>query len=147
MTTLTQLLKISGSRFAETGPFRLNNDCINDLLERFDDCPEDLIDFQQSDWVNLCECYTYDLLNRWNQQERSITALWNDYCEAIGASSTIHALEGECDSFEDGDDMNAAIVNHAMTWGARDILRDIAQYAYEHPELGGQLWESFRRAS
>ena len=147
MTTLTQLLKISGSRFAETGPSRLNNDCINDLLDRFDDCPEGLIDFQRSDWVNLCECYTYDLLNRWNQQERSIMALWDEYCEAIGATSTIHALEGECDSFEDGDDMNAAIVNHAMTWGASEILRDIAQYADEHPELGGQLWESFRRAS
>jgi len=147
MTTLTQLLNIAGSRYTETGPFRFRNDCIDDLLDRFDDCPEALLDFQHSDWVNLCECYTADLLKRWNQQSNGITALWNEYCEAIGASSSVHALEGECDSFEDGDDMNAAIVNHAMTWGANQMLRDIAQHADDHPELGGPLWQSFRNAA
>ena len=73
----------------------------------------------------MCECYTYQALERWNTQEESVMALFNDYCEAIGATSTIQALEGECDGFEDGDDMNAAIVNHAMTWGAFQLAMEI----------------------
>ncbi len=145
MTTLTQLLQISGSTWVATDSDRSNNDCINDIIERFDDCPEALIDFERSDWVNMAECYTYQSLERWNRQEDSVRALWDSYCEAIGASSTIHALEGVCDGFEDGDDMNAAIVNLAMTWGCLELLQDVACYASEHTELGGQLWENFRQ--
>ena len=52
-------------------------------------------------------------------------AFFNDYCEAIGATSTLQALEGEADGFEDGDDMNAAIVNHAMTWAAHQLADEI----------------------
>ena len=144
MTTLTQLLTIAESPWLETGWNGSKNDCINDIIERFDDCPDALVDFQRSDWVNLAECYTYDLLQRWNHQEKDVMVLWNAYCEAIGASSTIHALEGVCDSFEDGDDMNAAIVNLAMSWGAIDLVADLARYASEHPELGGALWQTFR---
>ena len=56
----------------------------------------------------------------------------------------MQALEGVCDSFEDGDDMNSAIVNLSMTWGALELLQDLARYAYDHSELGGQLWQQFR---
>ena len=125
----------------------MKNDCIDDIIERFDDCPEALIDFDRSDWVNQCEPYTYDLLKRWNHHEDDIKALWDAYCEAIGASSTMQALEGVCDGFEDGDDLNVAIVNLAMTWGALELLRSIASYAYDHDELGGDLWQSFRDAA
>ena len=144
MTTLTQLLTISGSPWVATDAYRLKNDCMDDIIERFDDCPEALIDFERSDWVNQCECYTYQSLERWNKHESDIKALWDAYVDAIGATSTIAALEGVCDSFEDGDDMNAAIVNLAMTWGALELLQDVARYAYEHTELGGQLWQTFR---
>lgn len=148
MTTLTQLLTIAGSRWVETGWDAPKNRCIDDIIERFDDEPTSLLDFQHSDWVNMCECYTYQALERWNKQERDITALWDDYCEAIGATSTIHALEGECDGFADGDDMNAAIVNHAMTWGANELLRDVAQFAYEHRDTHcGPLWAAFASAA
>lgn len=123
--TLTELLKDAGSRWVETDWSAPENSCIDDIIERFDDCPEGLQDFDHSDWVNLCECYTHQLLRRWDNQQDGIRALFNDYCEAIGATSTLHALEGECDSFEDGDDLNAAIVNHAMTWGARMLLDEI----------------------
>ena len=142
MTTLTQLLKISGSHWLDT-----DNDCMADIIERFDDCPEELINFDRSDWFNHCEPYTYQSLERWNKHESDIKALWDAYVDAIGATSTIHALEGVCDGFDDGDDMNAAIVNFAMTWGALELLRSIASYAYEHTELGGQLWQSFRDAA
>lgn len=144
MTTLTQLLKISGSHWVDTGSDRIKNDCMDDIIERFDDCPEALIDFERSDWVNMAECYTYQLLERWNQQEDSVKALWDAYVDAIGATSTMEALEGVSDGFEDGDDMNTAIVNLAMTWGCLELLQDVARYAYEHTELGGKLWQAFR---
>lgn len=124
-TTLREMLKAAGSRWAETDWTAPSNDAIDDIIERFDDCPEALKDFFTSDWVNLAEPYIHQLLRRWNQQEESIRALFDDYCDAIGATSALHALEGECDSFEDGDDMNAAIVNHAMTWGATELAREL----------------------
>ena len=125
MATLTELLTAADSQWVRKDWARPQNDCIDDIIERFDDCPEGLQDFDRSDWVNLCECYTYQLLDRWNKQEESVMALFNDYCDAIGATSTIHALEGEADGFGDGDDMNAAIVNHAMTWAARQLADEI----------------------
>ena len=144
MTTLTQLLTISGSPWIATDEYRLNNDCMDDIIERFDDCPEALIDFERSDWVNMAECYTYQLLERWNKHEPDIKALWDGYVDAIGATSTMEALEGVYRGFDDGDDMTAAITNLAMTWGALELLQDVARYASEHEELGGQLWETFR---
>ena len=125
MATLTELLTAADSQWVRKDWARPQNDCIDDIIERFDDCPEGLQDFDRSDWVNLCECYTYQLLDRWNKQEQSVMALFNDYCEAIGATSTLQALEGEADRFEDGDDMNAAIVNHAMTWAAHRLADEI----------------------
>ena len=124
--TLRDLLAAAGSRWVDTDWTAPKNRAIDDIIDRFDDCPEALRDFYSSDWVNLAECYTHQLLRRWNQQEDDIRALFDDYCEAIGATSTLQALEGECDSFEDGDDMNAAIVNHAMTWGALELAREIS---------------------
>ena len=125
MATLTELLTKADSQWVRKDWARPQNECIDDIIERFDDCPEGLQDFDRSDWVNLCECYTYQLLDRWNKQEQSVMALFNEYCEAIGATSTLQALEGEADGFEDGDDMNAAIVNNAMTWAARQLADEI----------------------
>ncbi len=144
MTTLTQLLKISDSRWVDADWSAPKSNCIDDIIQRFDDCPEALIDFQCSDWVNMAECYTYQLLERWNKQEKDVAALWDAYCEAIGATSSMEALEGVSDGFYDGDCMTAAIVNLAMTWGALDLVSDIANHAADHTELGGQLWQSFR---
>ena len=144
MTTLTQLLTISGSRWMDKDWSAPKNNCITDIIERFDDCPKALIDFEHSDWVNLCEWYTYQSLERWNKQEPDVRVLWDGYVDAIGATSTMEALEGVCASFDDGDDMNVVIVNLAMTWGALELLQDVARYAYDHTELGGQLWEAFR---
>lgn len=122
--TLRQLLQDAGSRWVQTDWMdRTENEAIDDIIERFDDCPESLQDFDRSDWVNLAECYTRDLLRRWDQQEDSIKALFDDYCEAIGATSTLEALEGQ--TIEDPDDMAAAMVNVAMTHGARLLLDEL----------------------
>ena len=120
---------------------------MDEIIERFDDCPEALIDFERSDWVNMCECYNYQLLERWNKHESDIKALWDGYVAAIGATSTMEALEGVCDGFDDGDDMNIAITNLGMTWATLELLQDVERYACDHPELGGQLWQLFRDAA
>jgi hypothetical protein len=122
-TTLRDLLEAAGSRWVRTDWTAPYNEAVSDLIDRFDDCPEGLRDFYTSDWVNLCECYTYQLLRRWDQQQDAIRALFDDYCEAIGATSTLEALEGE--TIEDGDDLNAAIVNRAMSWAALELCREL----------------------
>ncbi len=145
MTTLTQLLEITGHPIVATAwDERINNRCLDDIIERFDDSWDGLLNFERSDWVNLCECYTYQLLERWQHQEEDVMTLFNEYCEAIGATSSVHALEGECHGWDDGDDMNAAIVNHAMTWGASELLRHLSQWAEEHKTHEGPVWETLR---
>ena len=147
MTTLTQLLQITDHPCVRTGHFeRIDNRCYEAIIDRFDDCWDGLIDFERSDWVNLCEPYTSDLLARWNNDERDIMAIWDMYCDAIGASSSIHALEGECDGWADGDDMNCAIVNHAMTFAGSELLRHLACWADEHSSShDGPIWDELRR--
>ena len=125
---LKQLIAESSSQWAalargEATWTDSQNSCVEDILDRFDDCPESLKDFDRSDWVNMAECYTSDLLNRWDKQREDIDSLFDDYCSAIGATSTLEALEGE--TIEDPEDMAAAIVNHAMTWAAQCLARDL----------------------
>ena len=121
--TLTAQLQAVGSVWVGTAWNDLHNESVSDLIERFDDDPEALQNFETSDWVNLAECYTHDLLKRWENQRDSIWALFEAYCDVIGAKSTLEALEGE--TIEDPEDMAAAIVNRAMSWAALELLREI----------------------
>lgn len=121
--SLTAQLQAVGSRWIRTDYEAPNNSAVFDLIDRYDEDPEALQNFETSDWVNLDECYTRDLLNRWETQRADIWALFEAYCDAIGATSTLQALEGE--TIEDPEDMAAAIVNRAMTWAALELLRDI----------------------
>ena len=126
--TLTAQLQAAGSVWVGTAWNDLQNESVSDLIERFDDDPEALRNFEISDWVNLAECYTHDLLKRWENQRDSIWALFEAYVEAIGATSTLEALEGE--TIEDPEDMTAAIVNRAMSWAALELLREINPERY-----------------
>lgn len=121
--TLTAQLQAVGSQWVQTGWEAPNNKAVADLISRYDDEPDGLRNYETSDWVNLNECYTNDLLNRWGNQRDDIWALFEAYVEAIGATSTLEALEGE--TIEDPEDMAAAIVNRAMTWAALELLREI----------------------
>ena len=146
MTTLTQLLEITGHPVTKRAwDERIDNRCYEAIIDRFDDCWGGLIDFERSDWVNLCEPYTSDLLARWQNDERDVMEMWVSYCEAIGATSSIQALEGECDRWADGDDMNCAIVNHSMTWAAGELLRHLTAWADEHTDHEGPIWDELRR--
>jgi hypothetical protein len=121
--TLTAQLQAVGSRWVRTDYEAPNNDAMADLISRYDDSPEGLQNFETSDWVNLDEPYTADLLERWISQRADIWALFEAYVEAIGATSTLEALEGE--TIEDPEDMAAAIVNRAMSWAALELLREL----------------------
>jgi hypothetical protein len=126
--TLTAQLQAVGSRWIRTDYEAPNNEAVADLIARYDDAPDGLQNYETSDWVNLDECYTFDLLKRWENQRADIWALFEAYVEAIGATSTLEALEGE--TIEDPEDMAAAIVNRAMSWAALELLREINPERY-----------------
>ena len=126
--TLSQLLTDAGSRWApmargEETWTDLRNDAIRDLIARYEDDPEALLNYENSDWVNLDECYTYQLIERYKTQEDDIKALFSDYCDCAGYTSALEALEGE--TIEDPEDMMAAMVNRAMTWAALELMREV----------------------
>lgn len=71
--TLSQLLTDAGSRWAPMARGGetyedCRNEAVRDLIERYEDDPEALLNFDNSDWVNLNECYNSDLLTRYNTQ-------------------------------------------------------------------------------
>ena len=101
-----------------------SNSCFFDVIERFEDCPEGLADFHQSDWLNLCECYNYQLLERWETKRDDIVEMFEEYKQAFGYSSTLDALENYL--VEDPEDLAVAIVNKAMTYAAQ-VLYDVIQ--------------------
>ncbi len=102
-----------------------SNSCFFDVIEKFEDCPEGLVDFQQSDWMNLCEPYNYQLLDRWETQRDDILEMFEEFKQAFGYASTLDALENSI--VEDPEDMATAMVNCAMTYAAQtlyDVLED-----------------------
>lgn len=128
LSPLAELLTACGSQWAPLARVEAQwednqNEAMADLIERFADCPEALKDFDRSDWVNMCECYTYKLVERYETQTKDIKALFEQYCEAIGATSALEALEGQ--NIEDPEDMMAAMVNLAMSYGAQLLISDL----------------------
>ena len=101
-----------------------SNSCFRTVVARFEDCPEGLKDFYQSDWLNLCECYNYQLLERWEQNRDSIIELFEEFKQANCYGSTLEAVEDSI--IEDPEDLAVAIVNKAMTYAAQ-VLYDVIQ--------------------
>ena len=79
-----------------------------------------LINYQQSDFVNLDMCYTHDLIRFYKDCSAAVLDLVDEYCEAIGATSRLHALEGQ--TIEDPDDLATALVNCGMTYLGGQLL-------------------------
>ena len=96
-----------------------SNNCFIAVIERFEDCPEALIDFSHSDWMNLAEPYNYQLLNRWELHRDDIVEMFSEFLEAYGYNTTLEALEN-C-SIEDPEDLAVQMVNSAMTYAARTL--------------------------
>ena len=64
--------------------------------------------------------YTRDLIRFYDNNEADVLALVDEYCDAIGAISRLHALEGV--TIEDPDDFAAALVNCGMTYLGQQLL-------------------------
>ena len=97
--------------------------CVAALLDRYrlsDPAESGLCNFEQSDWINLDMPYTRDLLRFYDQNESDVLAWCDRACEALGFTSRAQLWESE--TIEDPDDLKASLVNHAMTWCAREAL-------------------------
>ena len=101
-----------------------SNSCFRIVVERFEDCPEGLVDFQQSDWLNMCEPYNYQLLDRWEQNRDAIIELFEEFKQANCYGSTLEAVEDSI--IEDPGDLAIAMTNKAMTYAA-NVLYDVIQ--------------------
>lgn len=98
--------------------------CVDELLERYgDESPDEsgLCNFDRSDWVNEAMPYTSDLLRFYDNNESDVLAWCDRACEAFGFTQRAQLWESE--TIEDPDDLKASLVNHAMTWCAREALR------------------------
>ena len=96
-----------------------SNSCFRTVVARFEDCPEGLVDFQQSDWLNMCEPYNYQLLERWEQNRDAIIELFEEFKQANCYGSTLEAVEDSI--IEDPEDLAVAITNKAMTYAAQTL--------------------------
>ena len=103
--------------------FDADDACVEYFVDRYNDDPEALSNYGTSDFVNIDMCYTRDLLNFYDQNEAEIKQWFEAMCDAYGYTSTLEALQG--DTIDDPDDMKSAMVNHAMTYLARQILSTI----------------------
>ena len=101
-----------------------SNSCFFDVIERFEDCPEGLVDFNHSDWMNLCEPYNYQLLERWETKRDDILEMFEEFKFACGYGSTLEALEN--DLIEEPADMAIQMVNLAMSHAAK-VLFDVLE--------------------
>ena len=97
-----------------------SNNCFAAVIETFEDCPEALADFDTSDWMNLAEPYTYQLLERWTSSRDDILEIFEEFKNAYGFGSTMEAMTYSI--IEDPEDLAVAITNAAMTFAARTLL-------------------------
>ena len=97
--------------------------CIAAMLDRYgDEKPWDggLCNYDRSDWVNCDMPYTRDLIRFYDMHEDDVLAWCDRACEAYGFTQRAQLWESE--TIEDPDDLKASLVNHAMTWCAREAL-------------------------
>lgn len=96
-----------------------DDNCISWFVEHYNNNPEDLCNYDHSDFVNIDMPYTKDLLDFYDRNEESVLYWLDGYCEGLGYSR-MQVIEA--DTIEDPDDLKAAFVNHAMTWCGVTLL-------------------------
>lgn len=79
-----------------------------------------LCNYGHMDFVNNDMCYTRDLLAFYDENEEEILDLVDDYCDACGYTSKLHAFEGQ--DIETPDDFKMALVNCGMTYLGLTLL-------------------------
>ena len=98
----------------EKNDWDTDDDCVSWFVDRYNDCKEDLCNYDRSDFVNNDMCYTRDLLNFYRNNEESVLSWCDQLCDAYGYTSRLQLLEGQ--TVEDPDDFATGLVNAAMTY-------------------------------
>jgi hypothetical protein len=101
--------------------YDLEDNCVTWFVEHYNDNPEDLCNYQTSDFVNIDMCYTKDLINFYNSNEESVLSWCDQLCDAYGYTSRLQLLEGQ--TVEDPDDFATGLVNAAMTYLGCELYR------------------------
>jgi hypothetical protein len=101
--------------------YDLEDDCVSWFVEHYNDNPEDLCNYQTSDFINIDMCYTKDLLNFYRDNETSVLDWLDQACDAYGYTSRLQLVEGQ--TIEEPDDMAVAFVNAAMTYLGCELYR------------------------
>ena len=95
------------------------DDCLAWFVEHYNDNPQDLCNYQTSDFVNLDMCYTKDLIDFYRDNEASVLDWVDKACDAYGYTSRLQLLEGQ--TIEDPDDFATGLVNAAMTYLGNEL--------------------------
>ena len=90
-----------------------DDDCVSWFVERYNNNPEDLCNYDHSDFVNVDMCYTKDLIDFYDRKEESVLHWLDGYCDATGYTRMQVVKR---DTIEDPNDLKTAFVNHAMTY-------------------------------
>lgn len=92
----------------------VNDSCVEWFIDRYNENPEDLCNYETSDFVNVDMCYTRDLLNFYEYNADCVLHWCDQACEAYGYTSRLQLVEGQ--TIEDPDDFATALVNVGMTY-------------------------------
>lgn len=92
----------------------INDSCVEWFIERYNDNPEDLCNYDHSDFVNIDMCYTKDLLNFYEYNEDCVLHWVDEACGAYGYTLRLQLVEGQ--TIEDPDDFATALVNAGMSY-------------------------------
>ena len=106
--------------------YDLEDDCVAWFVEHYNDNPEDLCNYQTSDFINIDMCYTKDLLDFYRDNETSILEWLDQACDAYGYTSRLQLVEGQ--TIEDPDDLATAFVNAAMTYLGNDLYTAVENW-------------------
>lgn len=99
--------------------YDLEDDCVAWFIDHYNDNPQDLCNYQTSDFVNLDMCYTKDLINFYKDNETFVLEWVDKACDAYGYTSRLQLLEGQ--TIEDPDDFATGLVNAAMTYLGNEL--------------------------
>ena len=104
----------------------VNDSCVEWFIDRYNDNPEDLCNYETSDFVNIDMCYTRDLINFYECNSDCILHWVDEACEAYGYTSRLQLLEGQ--TIEDPDDFAAALANAGMSYLGLTLHQAVETY-------------------
>jgi hypothetical protein len=104
----------------------VNDSCVEWFIDRYNDNPQDLCNYDRSDFVNNDMCYTKDLLNFYECNEDCVLHWVDEACEAYGYTSRLQLVEGQ--TIEDPNDFATALVNAGMSYLGMILWQTVETY-------------------